>query len=277
MEEEIQENLPPTSSAKTETRTKVPWSEREGVVPGVMNEKGIFQDAYGDVHYPGGSVVTPAKEDKRKGDPEEPKTKAVKHWKKEHATPQEIAADPFLGLTPKEMRTLELHMEGLTHSEIAKQLGCSQQTIMLRMARTSVQRCINVIRNDHRNELYNLLSDARQVLKDGLDKDMAWHHRMAAAKEVHKVTGQYEAAKEEKPESGEDEMTRFIKNEQVNIQVNNYGIPRTGSNNSSRNDEVLSNPEQMGAEEGVRDINQQRLEYVETEHDVFKCCEGSLE
>lgn len=205
-----------------DTRTKIPWSERDNVIPGEINEKGIWIDAYGVVHYPSGVTMRPANKDKRVTISEGDENKKVQdHWKKGIHSEEEIEENPFLALSPKEMMTLEYHLDGLTSSEIAEKMGCAEQTAMMRMSRNHIQRCLAVVRNDNRNDMYSLLKESRSVLKDGLDKAQPFHLRLATAKEVHKVTGQYEAAREEKPESGEGEMMRFLQGAKVNnLQVN---------------------------------------------------------
>jgi len=202
----------PEDRPDEDERTKIPWSQRD-IVPGQVTENGSWMDNEGVVHYESGVTVRPAERDNRLVKNGERRTQP---YKKATYTKEEVEQNPFLALTPKEMTTLEFHLSGMRHAEIAQVLGCGEQTVMLRLAGPKVQSCLNVVRTAHRDEVKQLLSKVRDVYEDGLDDLRPFTERLATVKEINKVTGQYSEGEKDSQGGGND-MLNFINNLQVNI------------------------------------------------------------
>ena len=148
-------------------------------------EDGSYLDGYGLKHYAYGNSYKIAPFDKRL-------TANGAYSGKQIVmsfTPEERKANPFLGLGPRDYQTVMLYMQGMSRREIATELEVCEQTVTTRLAKPDVKSCLREAKLMQEEDLHSLVGDATNVLRDAVSPSQPIGTRLAAARDILKVTG----------------------------------------------------------------------------------------
>ncbi len=187
-------------------------------IPGDVAEDGSYVDAYGVKHYSYGASYKIAKGDKRLTANGAYAGKQLR----QQFTDEELDANPFLGLEPRDFQTVTLYMRGLSRRQIADELEVCEQTITTRLSKPKVKRCLAEMKVSQEEDLHGLVGEATEALRDGLSVDQKIHVRLAAARDVLKVTGHTDKKVDSTgEETATTQMQKVLQMLNVNVTVNN--------------------------------------------------------
>lgn len=117
-------------------------------------------------------------------------------------TESEIAENPLLALSPEELLTLRLYMQGYAISWIARNLGQTETNIRWRLNKDHVREAKRYITAGHDEDMSALYGKAIAALQTGLD-DHDKEHRLKCADRVLKAIGKDGVAGRNKKDSDE--------------------------------------------------------------------------
>lgn len=189
--------------------------QRELLAPGEVEKDGSWIDAKGIKHYSYGNSYVPTKADKRmiaNGD-------QSGRYQPMKFTPEEIEANPYVGLSAGEIDVLTFYMQGHGRQWIAEALGISEQTVTSRLATKQVKICRMKLRDLASDELEDAITLAAQAVRDGLSSGQDIQTRLKASDRVFKVTGKYNDKPSEKT-GAEDMIQKMLSAIQTNVTVN---------------------------------------------------------
>ena len=184
--------------------------------PGELAPDGSYLDVYGFKHYPYGAKYKYSPADKRL---KANGSHAGKHEKLGFSE-EEIASNPFLGLKPKDYKTLLLYLNGQSRREIASDLGISEMTVTTRMAKPSVKRCLAYVKGQYDEDLHSLTELAVDAVRDGLTDDSITI-RLQSADRVFKTTGRMDKKAENVNETATSQIHKLLAAVNIKIDVHN--------------------------------------------------------
>ena len=191
-----------------------------GAIPGEIQEDGSYIDGYGVKHYAYGSKYQFSPGDKRLTANGAFSGKQIRS----RFSQEELEANPFLGLDPRDYQTLMLYMQGLSRRQIAEELDVCEQTVTTRLAKSSVKACLAEAKLMQEEDLHSLVGDATEALRDAVAKEMPIATRLTAARDILKVTGHADKKAEKKSEeTATTQMQKVLAALRIDVNVNTGG------------------------------------------------------
>ena len=202
--------------------------------PGELEADGSYIDAEGVKHYSYGAKYRPTEADKRLT----ANGANAGNYRPMEFTEEEVARNPFVGLSPGELEVLTPYLEGRGRREIAAMFGICEQTVTYRLSSEASKNCLKKLRDIAEEELEDAVSLSVLAIKDGLARTQDINIRLKAADRQLKVTGRLNNDKPSGKVGAEDMIQQMLAAIQVNVNVS------TNTNSGERSEQKRVDSEQ---------------------------------